>query len=160
MKEEIQTLTQEFGRLHGKPAYGAMADGIAVSSTFAEPDSELRSLFSLLDDPDERIGEAVIERIRNRGGVAIAPLAAFIDRTSDPLALARAKRISLEFNTDILAGEFETLSLDLAEGKRTAFEDGVYLISRFGNPQLDVEHVRSEIDEFAQMLNYRIANLS
>jgi regulator of sirC expression with transglutaminase-like and TPR domain len=160
MKEEIQTLAQEFNRLRSNPAHGAIAAGIGVSGMFDEPDAELRSLFSLLDDPDERIAEAVTDRIRSRGIGALAPLAAFLERTSDPLALSRAKRISLEFNTDVLASEFETLSLDLAEGKRTAFEDGVYLIARYGNPSLDVEHVRSEIDEFAQLLNYRIANLS
>jgi len=151
---------QEFGVSRGSTSIGISGVDFATSRITAQPDSELRSLFSLLDDPDEKIGEAVTERIRSRGLSAIAPLNAFMEHTNDPLALSRANRISLEFTTDILTSEFETLSLNLAEGKRTAFEDGVYLIARYGNPELDVEHVRSEIDGFAQMLNYRISSLS
>ncbi len=125
-----------------------------------EPDAELRSLFALLDDPDERIAQAVIERLKQRGSIAIRPLATFAEQAIDPLARERAKRIAEESNIAILTREFETLSVQLAEGARTAFEDGIFLIARYGNPTLDVERVRSEIDDFAHMLNYRLASLS
>src|SRR2546423_967186 len=56
-------------------------------------DSELRSLFALLDDPDPRIGEAVIERILKRGHGAIIPLTEFANLSNDALARHRAEEI-------------------------------------------------------------------
>src|SRR5436305_1882104 len=63
------------------------------------PDRELASLFSLLDDPDPRISEPVIERIRKRGQDVILPLQSFLAVTTDTLARTRAEQISAEFNT-------------------------------------------------------------
>ncbi len=123
-------------------------------------DSELRSLFSLLDDPDERIAHAVTERILQRGSEAIAPLASFAERADSGLAKKRAERIAAEFSTGYLTKEFETLALQFAEGNRAAFENGLLLVARFGNPLLKVEHVRRELDGFAQLLNYRLARVS
>ncbi len=123
-------------------------------------DSELRSLFSLLDDPDERIARAVTERILQRGSEAIAPLAMFAERADSMLAKTRAERISAEFSTGYLTKEFETLAIQFAEGNRAAFENGLLLVARFGNPLLNVAHVRRELDGFAQLLNYRLARVS
>jgi len=120
----------------------------------------LRSLFALLDDPDPRIAEAVTERIRKRGQDVISPLLHFLESATDPLARTRAMEISSEFNTDLLNREFHILKLRLDAGDREAFEDGVFLIARYGNPGLDVSEPKSELDHFAQMLDYRIGGLT
>src|ERR1019366_9640906 len=99
-------------------------------------DSELRSLFSLLDDPDERIALAVTERILQRGSEAIAPLASFAEHADSVLAKNRAERISAEFSAGYLTHEFEILAVQFAEGNRAAFENGLLLVARFGNPLL------------------------
>ena len=127
---------------------------------FATEDAELRSLFSLLDDPDERIALAVTERILQRGGEATAPLAFFAERADNGLAKTRAERIAAEFSAVNLTHEFETLAVQFAEGNRAAFENGLLLVARFGNPLLNGDHVRRELDSFAQLLNYRLARVS
>ncbi len=123
-------------------------------------DSELRSLFSLLDDPDERIARAVTERILQRGREAIAPLAIFAEHADNTLAKTRAERITAEFSASFLTREFETLAFQFAEGNRSAFENGLLLVARFGNPMVKVDHVRRELDGFAQLLNYRLSRVS
>jgi regulator of sirC expression with transglutaminase-like and TPR domain len=126
----------------------------------ATEDAELRSLFSLLDDPDERIALAVTERILQRGGEAIAPLAVFAEHADNSLAKTRAERITAEFSAVNLTHEFETLAIQFAEGNRAAFENGLLLVARFGNPLLNADHVRRELDSFAQLLNYRLSRVS
>jgi regulator of sirC expression with transglutaminase-like and TPR domain len=123
-------------------------------------DPELRSLFALLDDPDERIARAVTERILQRGSEAIAPLATFAQHADSTLAKARAERIAAEFSTGYLSREFETLAHQFAEGSHFAFENGLLLIARFGNPMLNVNAVRKELDGFALQLQYRLDRVS
>jgi regulator of sirC expression with transglutaminase-like and TPR domain len=135
-------------------------DVLTEETTYGAEDVELRSLFSLLDDPDERIARAVTERILQRGSEAIAPLASFAERADSTLAKTRAERIAAEFSTGYLTHEFETLAVQFAEGNRAAFESGLMLVARFGNPLLNVEKVRRELDAFSQLLNYRLARVS
>ena len=123
-------------------------------------DSELRSLFTLLDDPDPRVAEAVTERIRKRGRDVIPHLLDFIDITSEPLARERAEGLTSEFHTDRLTRELEEITIRMIDDDPLAFEDGVFLIARFGNPRLNVPELRAELDSFAEMLNYRITGLS
>ncbi|MHB8391827.1 MAG: transglutaminase family protein [Acidobacteriaceae bacterium] len=131
--------------------------------TAPEPDRELRSLFSLLDDPDERIAAIVMERILARirasswPGEVIGPLATLAKTAENPLARRRAERLAIESRAGDLALEFEALSPRLAAGHRRAFEDGLLLIARFANPLLDSEAIRAELDSFAHQLNYRLA---
>ena len=122
-------------------------------------DSELRSLFALLDDPDPRVADAVMERILKRGSDAILPLTAFANDSADALARERAESIITECNASALARSFEVLGTKLANGNRRAFEEGIFLIAKFGNPLLDTAAIRAELDLFAQTLNYRISGL-
>ncbi len=132
----------------------------------ARPDPELRSLFSLLDDPDERIAQIVMERILERGRASTdpsnvtVPLLTFARKSASSLARTRAERLAIEFHSNSLADEFEALGARLAAGSRRAFEDGLFLIARFANPLLDAAAVRAELDHFAHLLNYRLAGLS
>jgi regulator of sirC expression with transglutaminase-like and TPR domain len=123
-------------------------------------DRELRSLFSLLDDPDPRVAEAVTERIRKRGEDVIPLLLHFMESTSEPLARDRAESITSEFTTARLTREFEVINRRLERNDPSAFEDGVLLIAKFGNPMLDVAEIRSDLDDFAETLRYRTAGLS
>src|SRR5690349_2917955 len=56
-----------------------------------ELDSELRSLFALLDDPDPRVADVVQERIKLRGDEVVLPLLTFIDQSPNALAKERAE---------------------------------------------------------------------
>ena len=130
------------------------------TSDIAAPDRELLSLFALLDDPDPRIAEAVTERIRKRGHEAISPLLSFLEFNADPLARTRGEQIAMEFNTELMNREFQALAARLDRNDRSAFEDGVFLIGRYGNPLLDKSEPAAELDNFAQLLDYRISGLT
>ncbi|MDP4198337.1 MAG: transglutaminase-like domain-containing protein [Bacteroidota bacterium] len=131
-----------------------------------EPDSELRSLLSLLDDPDPRIADAVTQRIRMRGEDALLPLMTFLESASDPLARKRAEELSAQFNLEQLRAGFENLALRFkrsglnARADAQAFEDGLFLIARYGNPRLNVAQCRQMLDEFASSLDARLVGLS
>src|SRR5207253_324021 len=79
--------------------------------------------------------------------------------SSDTLARHRAEEIVAESNASTLSSSFEALGTKLANGNRRAFEEGVFLIAKFGNPMLDTAAIRAELDGFAQSLNYRISGL-
>jgi regulator of sirC expression with transglutaminase-like and TPR domain len=131
-----------------------------ITTTETVPiDSELRSLLTLLDDPDPRVSEAVTERILKRGQGAILPLIEFAQLSNDSLARQRAEEIIAHCNAGTLSTLFEALGTKLTNGNRRAFEEGVFLIARYGNPTLDTAAIRAELDGFAQMLNYRISGL-
>lgn len=145
------------------PATVTRVPGNETSQT---PDMELRSLFALLDDPDERVARPVMERILQRGRASasnsevITPLAEFARSARNDLARMRAEEISIEFNADGLATEFEALGRRLAKGNRRAFEEGLILLARFSNPFLDDSAIRQELDGFAQSLNFRLMGVS
>jgi regulator of sirC expression with transglutaminase-like and TPR domain len=135
----------------------------AIQSASLRPetvDEELRSLFALLDDPDERIARAVTKRIVERGREAILPLRAFAKRADNTLARTRAERIAAEFSSTSLTSEFEELAKQFATGSSAAFERGLLLIARYGNPSLDAEAVRSELDQLAEQLRSRLRDVS
>ncbi len=134
-------------------------DAPALKPT-VEPDAELRSLFALLDDPDPRVTQAVTDRIRMRGEDAVIPLLSFMESACDPLARERASVLTAHFNLDHLRAGFQSLALRFKRGDPQAFEDGIFLIARFGNPRLNVAHCRSLLDDFASSLEDRIAGLS
>lgn len=115
-------------------------------------DQELRSLFTLLDDPDHRIAEAVTERLRSRGQSVLDPLLEFIDFAPDPLARERAETLAREFNEEILTEEFKRLAGRMDQGDPKTLEDGAFLIARFGNPRLNVLHYRAELNKLAGSL--------
>ena len=101
-----------------------------------------------------------MERIRKRGEDALGPLLNFLEQTTDPLARSRAEQITQEFHTHRLDQAFIALRSRLDDGDRNAFEDGVFLIARYGNPRLDIAEVKAELDSFAKMLDYRISGLT
>jgi regulator of sirC expression with transglutaminase-like and TPR domain len=130
-----------------------------LSTTPSAIDSELRSLFTLIDDPDQRVAEAVEERLRTRGKSVMMPLFDFAN-TSTGLARERAFAIATEFHVDLLAEEFDTLDKQLAADDPNALEDGVFLIARYSNPLLDVDYYKSFLDDYAGVLRNRVAKRS
>src|SRR5690242_10790381 len=128
-------------------------------STQIAVDSELRSLFALIDDPDIRVAEAVEERLRSRGISVTVPLLEFAQTVSG-LARERALRIGRELNVEVLADEFDTLDKQLGADDPNALEDGVFLIARYGNPSLDLDYYKSFLDDYAGVLRNRIAKRS
>ena len=107
---------------HEKTAPAMGDETIRAAPVRATPDVELRSLFSLLDDPDERVARAVMERILQRGHACgqpseiLSPLTEFAKDSRNPLAQSRAEAIATQFNAEGLAAEFEALNFRLARG--------------------------------------------
>jgi len=92
-------------------------------------DRELLPLLSLLDDPDQRIGETVMDRLRGKGEGVLWSLLDFVDRADDELAAERASIIVRELNEERLAKEFCILSKRLDWGDPRALEDGAFLVA-------------------------------
>ncbi len=122
-------------------------------------DRELQPLFSLLDDPDTRISETVIERLRSKGDAILGELLDFVDLTDDELAGDRASMLVRELNEERLAKEFCVLNKRLEWGDPRALEDGAFLVARYGYPRLNIEHYRIELSALAGMLRDRIAGV-
>ena len=122
-------------------------------------DPELQSLLSLLDDPDVRIGEAVLERLRKKGSGILDVLLDFVETSPDDLAKFRAFSIVRECNEERLAKEFAVLAKRLEWGDPRALEDGAFLIARYGYPRLNIERYRLELSALAGMLRDRVAGV-
>lgn len=139
-------------------------DSIVVSTTGVSTpfhsmlvDEELRSLLSLLDDPDSAIALAVTERLRSRGKIGgpsslLDPLLDFIDTRPDALARERAQMLAQEFNEEILLAEFAKLARRMDQGDPKTLEDGAFLIARYGSPRLNHHQYRAKLEELAGRL--------
>jgi hypothetical protein len=77
-----------------------------VESPLLVEEREILPLLTLLDDPDERIAQPVLARLRSYGPSVIDSLLAFEDYTFDPLAKARSQALVRELNEEVLANEF------------------------------------------------------
>lgn len=130
-----------------------------VSTSSPTVDTELRSLLTLIDDPDRRVAEAVEERLRTRGASVMEPLFDFA-RTATGLARERALELARDFHVTALADEFDTLDKQLAADDPNALEDGVFLIARYGKPSIDIDYYKSFLDDYAAVLRSRIAKRS
>jgi regulator of sirC expression with transglutaminase-like and TPR domain len=128
-------------------------------STLTQTDSEFISLVSLLDDPDSRIATAVEKRLRFRGTTILQPLLEFIEFSADDLAKRRATAIAKDFNERLLIDGFTNVRAKIQEKRRSALEDGVFLIARYGYPRIDVEFYKAELDALAGMLHDRVAGV-
>jgi len=137
--------------------------GSNISPTVIKPeiqaDGEFLSLVSLLDDPDIRIATAVEQRLRARGDSMLHPLLDFIDHPGDDLAKRRASVIANEINEKMLLEEFANLRHKFEQRKRSALEEGVFLIARFGYPRIDCEYYKAELDALAGMLHDRVKGI-
>ena len=123
-------------------------------------DSELRSLFALLDDPDPRVAEVVQERIRMRGDDVVLPLLSFIEGSPNPLAKERAEVLADQFTIAQIKEGFRTLTPRFMRHDDQAFEDGAFLIARYANPRLNAAKYRTMLDEMAEQLRQRLSGLS
>jgi regulator of sirC expression with transglutaminase-like and TPR domain len=124
-----------------------------------QADGEFLSLVSMLDDPDIRVAAAVEKRLRARGDSMLHPLLDFIDLSADDLAKRRATVIAHEINEKMLLEEFTNLRRKFEERKRSALEEGVFLIARFGYPRLDTEYYKAELDALAGMMHDRVQGI-
>ena len=122
-------------------------------------DGEFLSLVSLLDDPDVRVASAVEERLRQRGASILHPLLEFIDLSPDDLARRRATVLAREFNEKILIEEFTELRHKLEQKKRSALEEGVFLIARYAYPRLDKEYYKAELTALSGMMLDRVKGI-
>jgi len=160
-KRRSGIFSQERGSFGDHPFVdGSSLDGAIIPPSRGTIDNELRSLFALLDDPDERIAAAVTDRIKSRGPNVIESLLDHSRNTSDELTRIRIEQITTEFNTEILATEFEALALRLHRNDPSTLEDGSFLIARFGNPNCFVEGYKELLDDYASMLRTRIHGLT
>jgi regulator of sirC expression with transglutaminase-like and TPR domain len=110
-------------------------------------DRELWALFTLLDDPQPIVYDAVRARLRALGDETIGAL-----RTLS-LANHDLHRHEIQEIADVI--RFETAvrriaALDFASRADTALEDGVFLLARYGHPDAVEDGYRRRLDEMAR----------
>jgi regulator of sirC expression with transglutaminase-like and TPR domain len=111
-------------------------------------DTQLRALFKLLSDDDEKIAKLVSQQILQVGEPAI-PL---LEQTAAEDSLigdrARAVLAVLQFK------ELEEAFLNFAavDDALMDLEEGAFLIARFGYPQIKPEKYRKMLDDMAQAI--------
>jgi regulator of sirC expression with transglutaminase-like and TPR domain len=109
-------------------------------------DNQLRALFKLLSDDDEKIAKLVSQQILQVGEPAI-PL---LEQTAAEDSLigdrARAVLAVLQFK------ELEEVFLDFAgeDDASMDLEEGVFLIARFGYPQIKPGKYQTQLDDMAR----------
>jgi len=129
---------------------------LGVSALAQEDERELASLLKLLDDPDHRVSEAVLVRLRSKGAPILPRLMEFVEEAADPLAVERTFSLIQEINEEHLAGEFEKLHERINNNDSNTLEDGAFLIAQYGYPALDLDKYYLELSDLAAILRDRV----
>jgi len=115
-------------------------------------DSQLRALFKLLSDDDEKIAKLVSQQILQVGEPAI-PL---LEQTAaeDSLIGDRARAVLAVLQFEELKEAFRDFST--REDTRLDLEEGAFLIARFGYPQMKPTNYQALLDGMAKEIAPRI----
>lgn len=144
-------------------SYVEMSHGIIEnrSAEFTlQEERELTSLFALLDDPDPRVAEAVLMRLRTKGERVLPRLLDYRFDAKDDLANERLELIVQEINVERLVREFELLAERIKINDSNTLEDGAFLIAQFAYPGLDLDRYYLELSELAAMLRARVSGVT
>lgn len=94
---------------------------------------ELEALITLLEDPDHRVYDKVLDRLIELGETAVAPLERRWETTLKPELQERIENV-------IRTIQFRSLQLEMNSWRRSGGEDllyGAYLTARFQYPELE-----------------------
>ena len=108
---------------------------------------ELWALFSLLDDPQPSIGEAVRARLRTLGEDVIAPLRA-MSAANNGLNAGYLRDIVDRIRLETAMRRIGDLDFTVPGG--TALEDGVFLLAKYGYPDMHNTAYRHRLDDMAR----------
>lgn len=110
----------------------------------------IEALIQLLQEEDERL-EIVRQKLIEIG----APARPLLQKSADqgaPLISERAGRILESIRLEEMDKEWQAY----VRKDPCPLEEGVFLLSRFGEPQLDTERYRQRLDEMAEVLRERL----
>ena len=108
---------------------------------------ELWALFSLLDDSQPGVHDAVRARLRFHGESAIGPLREMME-ANNGMNADEVKEI-----VDVIRFEHAVRrigSLDFTQARGTALEDAVFLVAKYGHPEAQEAAYRQRLDEMSQ----------
>lgn len=117
--------------------------------------SEIKSLVSLLDDPDPVVQSEVRSRLMELGEPAV-PL---LDQQKNQLDDDDTRELINEIIQWITISSVEEDFLDVLEGGLTnleQLEDAVFILSRFDNPTMRESEYKQKLDQFAEMLSDKV----
>ncbi len=111
---------------------------------------ELNAIFSLLDDPDPTVQEAVRERIMAAGEGVISPLLIRVEAHGGQHG-ELVKVLTQDIRVDRAIQRMQRIG----EGTYDipGLEEGAWAIARFGHPTLDVQAHRFQLDEMARTIS-------
>src|SRR5205085_11272110 len=81
------------------------------------------------------------------------------ESSADSLATERANLLSHEINLKIVVEGFRELLPSLERNSRSALERDSFLLAQFGNPLLDIESYRRELDMLSAKLKERVEGI-
>jgi regulator of sirC expression with transglutaminase-like and TPR domain len=117
--------------------------------------SEIKSLVSLLDDPDPYVQGAVKQRLFELGERAV-PL---LDEQRNAVSNEHERELINDIIRDITFGSVEEDFVDILEGGLNTLEQlekAVFVLSRFGNPTLRLKEYERKLDHFANTIRDKI----
>lgn len=117
--------------------------------------SEIKSLVSLLDDPDPVVQSEVRSRLLELGEPAV-PL---LDQQKSQLKDDDARELINEIIQSITLSSVEEDFLDVLEDGLSdlkQLEDAVFILSRFDNPTLREREYKQKLDQFAEMISDKV----
>jgi regulator of sirC expression with transglutaminase-like and TPR domain len=120
---------------------------------------ELASLLSLLDDPDKHVSDIVLARLRGYGKAVLPSLIELTQDSSETLVIERASSLAREINLNVVAESFRNLLPALDKNARPSLERGAFLLAQFGNPVLDFERYKSELEMLSAKLRDRVSGI-
>jgi regulator of sirC expression with transglutaminase-like and TPR domain len=105
--------------------------------------SEIRALFTLIDDPDDEVYDTVVSKLMNYGAEIIQPLEQLWEVTADEAVQQRIEQL-------IHRVQFQDLQSDFHEWSKLEHPDllrGAILVARYHYPQLNVSAILNQFDK-------------
>jgi len=108
---------------------------------------EIQALITLLGDDDTQVRDVARERLLQIGEPAAEFLREIAGRDADGKIRIEARHVLAQIRQDDLAGSFYLLSL--LDDDQIDLEQAVFLLARFGYPDLEPAPYRKELDRIA-----------
>ncbi len=105
--------------------------------------SEIRALFTLIDDPDDEVYDTVVSKLMNYGADIIVPLEQLWEVTADESVQQRIEQL-------IHRVQFQDLQQDFYEWSNKESPDllsGALLVARYHYPQLNTAAILAQFDK-------------
>lgn len=118
---------------------------------------KIQALITLLGDDDQRVREIARERLLHIGEAATEFLHEAGRADLEGKIRIEARHVLAKIREEDLIASFYLLSL--LEDEQIDLEHAVFLLARFGYPELEIEPYRRELDQLAKGIGERITGL-